>query len=457
MRSGDKRGIGVVYLAWHGLGCETFRRFAESYRLQPAGCEHDLIVVYAGFEQRQLLREARSVFRDILHVGIEFMDVKLDIGYYLETSRRVQYEYLCFLNTYTELLTPNWLAHLHTHAALESVGIVGAAASYESLYATLGLYHKINWLRHTSGYKISERTAYYYDFLITASGPDAVIEPEVQLPSRRLERIIAQAARYVKQREQDIGFENYWGTLTSPNNALAEYRRFPAFPNPHIRSNGFMVRRSRLASFDSSKIQTKLDACAFESGADSLTTQLRRTGLAAIVVDRKGQGYNVPDWCRSGTFRLGNQPGLIMTDNRSREFAKMSPAMRIVHSRVTWGDYLGPAPADFPDFGYSFARRSLESAPREPNIRAPRTSDPKYVASKLALRILVALRGLKPALRRSGVVLLHRVRAGVRPIVRVAERPFKKARVASYARTIARRPAEIGSVRARSRSENERK
>jgi hypothetical protein len=116
----------------------------------------------------------------------------------------------------------------------------------------------------------------------------------------------------------------------------------------------------------------------------------RRAGLSAIVVARDGTGYEVADWARSKTFRLGTQSGLILTDNRSREFDSMSPAERIVHARITWGDYLKrPAPKDFPDFDYRFARRSLSPSRTGP-IRhvPPLESDLYYRICRLGLRAM---------------------------------------------------------------------
>jgi len=97
------------------------------------------------------LNNAKAVFRDIPHIAVEFAELRLDIGYYLETARRLSHEFLCFLNTYTRLLTPNWLAHLYTHASRENVGIVGATASYESLFDSFGLYQKAIWATGQSG------------------------------------------------------------------------------------------------------------------------------------------------------------------------------------------------------------------------------------------------------------------------------------------------------------------
>lgn len=116
-----------------------------------------------------------------------------------------------------------------------------------------------------------------------------------------------------------------------------------------------MIDRRRLLKLGSESINTKIDACAFESSADSLTARLRRQGLAILVVGRSGQDYDVWDWAHSRTFRLGNQEELLLTDNQSRNFDRMSAGTRSAHLRITWGDYLQPAPPDFPDLGFRFA------------------------------------------------------------------------------------------------------
>ena len=182
-------------------------------------------------------------------------------------------------------------------------------------------------------------------------------------------------------RQHDERYHRRWLELLRPKQPFKDYAQFPAFPNPHIRSNGFMVRRERILAFDPVEIRTKLDACAFESGPDSLTARLRRDGLAAVVVGRDGSGRSVTDWPNSGTFRLGEQTNLLISDNQSRTFMHMSPGERIVHVRMTWGDHLAPAPTDFPDFGFKFLRNdetTTDSDPGEVHDRdyAPTPSDP---------------------------------------------------------------------------------
>ena len=82
--------IGAVYLARCSEGIDAFKRFADSYRRHPAGLEHELIVIYKGFGERRSFEEARQIFGDLPHIGIEVDDRYYDIGSYLlaEPARR---------------------------------------------------------------------------------------------------------------------------------------------------------------------------------------------------------------------------------------------------------------------------------------------------------------------------------------------------------------------------------
>jgi hypothetical protein len=76
--------------------------------------------------------------------------------------------------------------------------------------------------------------------------------------------------------------------------------------------------------------------------------------MAAVVVGNDGVGYDVQDWWRSRTFRCLDESNLLLSDNQSRMFSRMTPGAKATHLRITWGDYLGSAPAGFPDLGFRF-------------------------------------------------------------------------------------------------------
>lgn len=343
--------VGVVYLARYADGPAAFRRFAESYRRQPAGIKHELIVIYKGFEQQSHLQEARDAFRDHRHKGIELQDLGFDIGSYLECSKRVTHEYLCFLNTHSEIVAPGWLAHLYEFAARSGVGIAGATGSYESLKQSWQLIQMFHWLYYRKGFPLEETVARYY-----VKFPEYLPPMRAFLHWRKL--FLPRKMLAANYRKAQGRFQTHWEKLLR-GKIFRAIGSFPNFPNPHIRSNGFMLRRDRLALFDAATIANKDDACFFESGPNSLTAQIRRAGQAAVVVGRNGQGYDVSEWPRSATFRLGDEANLLVTDNHGRAFLGMTSENRITHARMTWGEYLGPLPHDYPTLGIHFRKGSL--------------------------------------------------------------------------------------------------
>jgi hypothetical protein len=115
-------------------------------------------------------------------------------------------------------------------------------------------------------------------------------------------------------------------------------RDFPPFPNPHIRSNGFMLERELLLSLDWTGPRRKLDAWRLESGKRSITRQVLERGLQALVVGRDGAAYSPEHWRESATFRVGDQPNLLIADNRTRQWEGYSAAKRRRYAEMTWGD-----------------------------------------------------------------------------------------------------------------------
>ena len=54
----------------------------------------------------------------------------LDLNHYREAVDRVVAERYCFLNTASEILADDWLAHLERALLTPGVGMVGATGSY---------------------------------------------------------------------------------------------------------------------------------------------------------------------------------------------------------------------------------------------------------------------------------------------------------------------------------------
>jgi hypothetical protein len=119
------------------------------------------------------------------------------------------------------------------------------------------------------------------------------------------------------------------------------WKTFPPFPNIHMRLSGFMLRTDvfrRIAR--GIKIRTKLDTLHFESGPESITRQILRSGQQILVVGRNGRGYPPPLWPASETFRLGSQSNLLIADKQTYAFLNFPPHIKQMFAMNTWGPYI---------------------------------------------------------------------------------------------------------------------
>ena len=332
----------VIYLARKHEGIESFKRFVSSYTQNPCGLDHDLVVLYKGFDSNAARFEAGKAFHGVPHRAIELDDEGYDIGAYRKALEAISNEYVCFLNTHTEIASENWLRLMYQSMLLSDIGIVGSTGSYESLRSSIGLQSEVTRLCKSHQFPYDEAVDYYFRFLTEKSCR--------KWRSQRSFRIFRWARRvqqYLKRIER------------SPRSKVVPIensKQFPTFPNPHIRSNGFMVHRNWMYESVDVPIRNKHDAFLFESGPNSLTARIRRAGLRAVVVDRRGNVYDVPDWWKSRTFRIADQEDILLTDNQSRGFMRLDPGSRYTHTRITWGDYVGEALSNFPNFEFGFTQ-----------------------------------------------------------------------------------------------------
>ena len=265
--------VAVIYLVWVPLGLPPLERFLASYTRFPAALPHDLIVVFNGHQTPAELIPFQERLRDIPHSPRIFDTPQQDIASYLAVAATCSREYLCFLNSYSELQATDWLQKLYQPFHSSTVGLVGATGSWESRQIVVPLRQLRTWLCY------------------------------------RLHN-----------------------------------RRWPAFPNPHIRSTGFMLARETMLRLSLPPIQNKQDAYRFESGFCSMTRQIQSWNLQTLLVDRDGSLFEPSEWAQTRTYRSGDQGQLLITDNRSRLYAEADAATKRQMSRMAWGESALPAP-----------------------------------------------------------------------------------------------------------------
>ncbi len=283
--------LGVVHLVREINGLEPFERFLASYEAMPAGIEHKLIVLCKGFPQDTLPGTylERLVSHDPTVLMVE--DDGFDIGPYWIAARQLNLDTFCFLNSFSVIRDQGWLAKLVGHLG-PSIGAVGATGS---------------WASHSSRAVKNMWTAMFLPPWKEAPLP---------LPQRRMS--LRDRAWLVKR-----SFETR--------------RIFPPFPNVHLRTNAFVMRRDVMLMVDVGHLSTKDDAWGFESGRTGLTRQLMSRDLDVLVVGRDGHAYPPQEWPQSCTFHAGDQQNLLVSDNQTEKFMALPPDIRTQWGHDTWG------------------------------------------------------------------------------------------------------------------------
>src|SRR5580698_1899936 len=151
-----KDTMAVVHLVWLPYGIEQFHAFIQSYQAYPAGCDHELIILYNGVsseEQANVYEQYLSGLR-IPHRSY-FLSSGEDIEAYYWISGLVEHPYVLFLNSYSRLLAGDWGKYYLDAIRGDKVGAVSATGSWQSYYSTVFMKERIGW-----AYEAGEPTSF---------------------------------------------------------------------------------------------------------------------------------------------------------------------------------------------------------------------------------------------------------------------------------------------------------
>ncbi len=273
--------IEVFYLIRWSNPVALTRQFAESYFSYSSGIEHTLKLICKGFRNQIDIDEHKSLFEVASPAVLTVPDSGYDVGAYRSALYSSGADLCCFLNSYSTIQASEWLRSLFDATSNPKVGIAGATASYEGSSPDL----------------------------VSLSKPSEVSRP----PS--------------------------WRDFLGP---VKSRIYFPAFPNPHVRTNAFMVRSEIARRIRWPRSPSRSEALRFESGYRGLTRQVQRLGLDAVIVGRNGRHYGISEWPSSGTFRQNEQHNLLVADNRTADYATASPEIRKQLTVMAWGPAATP-------------------------------------------------------------------------------------------------------------------
>lgn len=120
-----------------------------------------------------------------------------------------------------------------------------------------------------------------------------------------------------------------------------DHFNFLKFPNPHIRTNAFLINRQIFIKFTSQfSFLKKNDVLKYESGRNSLTNFIRKDGKKALVIGRNGRAFDISTWPLSRTFKSSNQENLLVSDNQTDFYLKSPWPIKNFLSLRSWGKFL---------------------------------------------------------------------------------------------------------------------
>lgn len=274
--------IAVVYIArGFGAGAPAAKLFFESYIKNKPDISHTLYVVIKGWSDESDLEYIYKSCSAFNAKVIKLDDDGFDWGAYIRASKMLNEQWVCFLNSHSRPCSPKWLEILSEAANIPNVGAVGATGSW-STWAFRDPFWAINAM--------------------------SVLQYPIRLPLQ-----IYKHYKYGK---------NYL-----------------PFPNYHLRSNAFLIKRELFVEFCQT-IQiptTKADAHILESGRIGLSSYIRDAGLELRVCGSNGLSYKPSEWILSETFRTPNQPNLLVGDNQTYNYdvARLYSKQRLEYA--AWG------------------------------------------------------------------------------------------------------------------------
>jgi hypothetical protein len=292
--------IAAVHLVRRGNDPHHFESFITSYERHAAGRDHELVLLFKGFEAGDELEFYRRRAAPFAPREVRVGDDGADLHTYLAAAASLPHERLCLLNSYVTIESSQWLSRLSAALDEPGVGAVGASGSWASNRSLLF------WrLRLPNGYGMA-------------------------LADRR--RLIATLGT-IEGGSRPARASRAQGIAYAPITIAA----YPGFPAPHVRTNGLLIDRELLLSLRFARLRTKRAAHRFEAGRMSILKQLERRGLATRIVGCDGRALDPAEWADAEIFWQGNQGNLLIADNQTRAYNGTTTAGRDVLARLAWG------------------------------------------------------------------------------------------------------------------------
>ena len=353
----------VVYLSRYSPSYVGIEEFLKSYKEFTAGATHTLYILAKGFPNAGSVQVLRNMLNE-KELNPEIIEIDDSVGYdlqgYMIAAKIVEENKICFINTFSILKSNNWLLKLKGAFEQNNVGLVGGTGSFESIRNSWEAYLKFQLI--SNNYKFNSELVKHFYSLSQNLNPNAkqVYDSKFLRIKKYLGDIKHKRPTFNLGRDLD-SIDNDVNNIIANHEGFSFIRDFPYFPNPHIRTNFFMVEKNNFILFEKKLLgtPTKMSCSIVESGFESLSRHFLEKGKRLLVVNSDGDFFDIERWVESSTFRLGSQTKLLCTDNRTDEFRAMDDYSKLTHQKFTFGSLLDSINFDVLGVPFKFDKNQI--------------------------------------------------------------------------------------------------
>jgi len=255
---------------------ENYYNFFKHYKKTRPKIKHNIHVILKGFNKKDIF-ELKKIYNEriIFHI---LPNLYYDIGSYYLLAKKLKNDFCIFFNSNTIIRNKAWFNYFQKYIN-DKVGIIGTSASNETMTFRAPYYNTNNKFRFI--------LKFFYRLFIKIH--------------------------------------------------LSVYFNF--FPNPHIRTNGFLIKRKSFIHYMKKQIlpKKKFDCYLIESGKNSLTKYFENLGEEVLVIGNNGKSYKKDRFKLSDTFVPKKKNNCLIYDNQILDyFSKNKDIKKEIYHDV-WG------------------------------------------------------------------------------------------------------------------------
>ena len=150
--------------------------------------------------------------------------------------------------------------------------------------------------------------------------------------------IIGTTASY-ESHTSNIKIKKFYKIISFISKKVINSIYFNLFPNPHLRTTGFLIyAKDYLRFYKNKSCKNKFDAWKIESGKSSLTNFFLNLNFNILLINSEGKSFELIDWHSSNTYCFKETSKILISDKHTRKYENMSSKEKKNIIKVVWGN-----------------------------------------------------------------------------------------------------------------------